>query len=85
MSTTNFTPEQKAIIDCCVNLIERSGCNTSQIIEIFSELTGSLIAYKAPSKEEILGFIENNLMPHTRKVALDKYCIKRLKEEYGDI
>ena len=85
MNYTKFNREQIAIIDCILNLIEHSGCNTSEIIEVLSELTGALIAYKATSKEEIKEFIENNLIQRISTVALDKFCIKQLKEDYGNI
>lgn len=80
MNFTHFTPEQKALTQSIVNKVEHSGCNTDEIVEALAEVTGSLLAYMAPSKAELAEYLDNRLLPYIRRTTLDLHDIKHLND-----
>lgn len=85
MNYTKFTPQQKVLIKSLINKLENSGCSTQDIIEVLTEVCGSLLTYMAPSKEELIEYLDKNLLPEMRRVALAWNDLKQLKDEYGNI
>ena len=79
MSYANFTPQQKVLIHSLVNKVEHSGCNTDEIVDVLSEVIGSLLAYMAPTREELEEHLDKNLLPGIRRDTLDWYDIKHIK------
>ena len=79
MNFSNFTPSQKVLIHSIVNKIDHSGCGTEEIVEVLSEVIGSLLAYVAPTKEELAEYLDKKLLPALRRDTLDRYDIKHIK------
>lgn len=85
MNYTKFTPQQKVMIKSIINKVENSGCTTQDIIEVLTEVCGSLLTYMAPSKEDLIEYLDKKLLPEMRRVALAWNDLKQLKVEYGNI
>lgn len=85
MNYTKFTPQQKVLIKSLINKLENSGCSTQDIIEVLTEVCGSLLTYMAPSKEDLIEYLDKKLLPEMRRVAIAWNDIKQLKDEYGNI
>lgn len=80
MSYSNFTPDQKVLAQTVAEKVERSGCNTDQIVEVLCEVAGSLLAYMAPSKAELAQYLDDKLLPYLRRTALGWHDIKNLMD-----
>lgn len=82
MNYTKFTPEQKVLIQSLVKKVESSGCNTEEIIEVLTEVCGSILSYMAPTREELTEYVDNKLLPEMRRVAMEWYDHMHAKDEY---
>jgi len=85
MNYPNFTPNQKVLAASIVNKVEHSGCSTDEIVEVLSEVCGSLLAYMAPTREELTNYLDNQLLPGQRRVALEWNDLKSVYEQYGNV
>lgn len=79
MNFHEFTPNQKVLTTYIVNKVENSGCNTEEIVEVLSEVICSLMAYMAPTKEELTEYLDKTVLPGIRRDTLDWYDIKHIK------
>lgn len=77
---THFTPDQKVLIQSIVNKADNSGCSPDEVVEALSEVIGSILAYKAPSKAELAEYLDNRLLPYIRSVVLGWYDVKLLND-----
>lgn len=85
MNYFEFTPAQKMLTESLIFKVEDSGCSTEEIIEVLTEVCGSLLTYMAPTREELTGYIDKTLLPEMRRAALEWHDRKQLKEKYGNI
>lgn len=85
MNYTKFTPEQKVLIKSIISKVENSGCNTEDVIEVLTEVCGSVLTFIAPSREDLTEYLDKNFIPEMRRVALAWYDLKHNQEQYGNI
>lgn len=85
MKYLTFSPEQEDLINFIIHKIENSGCNTAEIVEVLTEICASLLSFVTPSREELVEYLENKLLPEMRDTVLAWYELKYVKEQYGNI
>lgn len=83
MNYDNFTAKQKVLAHTIANKIENSGCSSDEVIDVLSEVLGSLIAYVAPSRAMITDYMDTKVLQVLRRRAVEYYDLKQV--EYRNI
>lgn len=81
MNYHNFNGNQKRLTDSVTWRVEHSGCNIEEIAEVLSEVLGSILAYRTPSKAELADYLDSKIIPNLRTVALDFFDSKDIAEK----
>lgn len=73
MNCENYTSGQKVLALTIASKVEHSGCTTDECVQVLSDMVGSLLAYVAPSKAELVEYLDNKLIPYLRNTSIEAH------------
>lgn len=76
MNYENYTSGQKVLAHTIARKVEHSGCTTDECVQVLSDMVGSLLAYMAPSKAELIEYLDNKLIPYLRNTSIEAHDLQ---------
>lgn len=73
MNNRQYTPQQQVLAQRIAKMIDHSGCNMDQCLEIMTDVSISLMASKAPTRDELIAYFDNTFIPYYRSNVIGFY------------
>ena len=74
MAQSRLTPEQQVLANKIISTIQHSGCTYGEALDALIFLSGYILAYTAPSADELLDGLQNFFLPKMKADALNIFA-----------